>query len=86
MDSCDELINIVQNLSINVEDYSNFVERICESLYIKNPKHKNQLFILNLIKEIVNFSILKGNPHVTNEKDTHVFLNHSSKHFTIIFI
>ena len=63
--SCEDVVNSVECFSDNFEEYIKFTNRLFDVLRIKLPSQKNQGFILDLVKELLDFNIEKGNPNLT---------------------
>jgi hypothetical protein len=55
---------IVQTLSDNLEQYSQFSERLFSVLKIDKEEFKNQIFLLALIRNLVDFAVAEGNKNV----------------------
>lgn len=55
--------------SENVADYSGFCKNLFDILNLKKQEHKNQLFVINLVKKLYQFAVLKGHPQLTIKKE-----------------
>jgi hypothetical protein len=56
--------------SDNVIDYSDFCKNLFDQLNITKNEHKNQLFVMGLVKKLYQFAVLKGHPQLTIKKET----------------
>lgn len=64
---------VVQSFSDNLEQYSQFCEKLFNILKINKKEFKNQVFLFALIRNLVEFAISAGNETVCSpfnlEKD-----------------